>query len=170
MSTLRASMRPASFFSLALISTLMSGCARHIPEPSVLPGTPHVSWVIMSGDRDTPDRDFVCQSDPREECVVTASRPDAQVFSNVHFYYHGVGSQTRYEGSIEIGFFQGTTEAHTTRTSVTMEKNESIQNHSVVGIVTSTPGTYAITFSLAANVADTRQNHPIRDSVQIVVK
>ena len=165
------SMRPPSIFSVALTSALIGGCAKHIPEPSVPPGTPYISWVIMSGDRDTPDRDFVCQSDPRNDCVVPASRPDAQVFSDVHFYYHGAGSQTRYEGSIDIGFLQGTKEAHTARTNVTVEKNESIQNQSVVGIVTSTPGTYAITFVLAATVADTtRKTQPIRDPVQIVVK
>ena len=58
-----------------------------------MPGTPHVSWVIMYGDVETPDREFACQSEPRTECIVPASRPDNKVFSDVHIYYHGAGDE-----------------------------------------------------------------------------
>jgi len=76
---------------------LTSACAKRVPEPvGVAPGTPHISWIIMSGDRDNPDQEFVCQSDPRNDCVVPVSRPDAQVFADVHFYYHGAGAETKY--------------------------------------------------------------------------
>ena len=98
-------------------ASMLSACARHVPEPAMaMPGTPHVSWIIMSGDRDNPDREFVCQSEPRTECVVPVSRTDAQVFSDVHIYYHGAGAETRYMGSIRIGFFNGSPAANTVKT------------------------------------------------------
>jgi hypothetical protein len=160
-----------SIFYLVLISAVLGACGKRIPEPKgIVPGTPHISWVIMNGDAENPDQDFVCQSDPPNDCVVPASRPDAQVFSDVHFYYHGAGSETKYEGPIEIGHFQGSRESHTTQTKITVKKDESITNQSVTGIVTSMPGTYAIKFSLVATVADTGKTQPIQDSVPIVVK
>ena len=98
-------MRCESLIVLVTVS-MFAGCATHVPEPAVsIPGTPHVSWIIMSGDRDNPDREFVCQSEPRTECVVPVSRPDARVFSDVHIYYHGAGAETKYTGSIQVGFF-----------------------------------------------------------------
>src|SRR5258705_12210054 len=96
-----------------IVSTIAAGvltstCGMRIPEPGgIPPGTPHISWIIMSGDGDNPDRDFVCQSDPRSDCVLPVSRPDGQIFSDVHFYYHAAGAETKYTGSIGIGFFRG---------------------------------------------------------------
>src|SRR5262245_11117758 len=91
----------------------MAACGKRVPEPSMLtPGTPHVTWVIMSGNRDNPDRDFVCQSNPPSECVIPASTPDNRVFSDTHFYYHGAGAETKYTGSIVMGFFEGGSSGH----------------------------------------------------------
>jgi hypothetical protein len=157
-------------FVAILAAILTSTCARRVPDaPGLAPGTPYVSWVFMSGDSDNPDQEFVCQSHPRNECVVPVSRPDAQVFSDVHFYYHGGGAETKYEGSIDIGFFQGSPESHTTQ-GITVKKHESIANQSITGIVTSTRGTYAVTLSLTATVTDSGKTLPIRESVQVTVK
>ena len=116
----------------------------------------------MSGDGDNPDREFVCQSDPRNDCVVPVSSRDEQVFSEVHIYYHGAGGETKYTGSIDIGFFQGSTASRRLQANTTVEKAESIRNHSVTGIVTATPGSYAITFTLVATATDTGKSQPIR--------
>jgi hypothetical protein len=78
------SVRAAIVLGVAAVAT--STCAQRAPRPPDLaPGTPYVSSVLMSGDRDNPDREFVCQSDPRSDCVTEASRADAQAFSDVHF-------------------------------------------------------------------------------------
>ena len=101
-------MRRLPVILVTAAAVLASTCGKRVPGPSgVAPGTPYVSWIIMSGDRDNPDQEFVCQSEPRTECVMPVSRPDAQVFSDVHFYYHGAGAETKYTGSIDVGFFQG---------------------------------------------------------------
>ena len=83
-------------FAVLAAGAIVSACATHIPEAvNVTPGTPHVTWVLMYGDRDNSDREFSCQSDPPTECVVPPSRPDAQVFGDIHRDYHGAGAETR---------------------------------------------------------------------------
>ena len=146
-------------------------CAKRVPEPAgLVHGVPHVSWVIMHGDRDNPDREFACQSEPRGDCVIPASRSDAQVFSDVHVYYHGAGAETKYAGTLQIGFFRGGGESIKNQTNITVRKTESITNQSVTGIVTDAPGDYAIAFELVATVTDTGRNQPIRELVPVAVK
>ena len=154
-----------------LVVALTSACAKPVPKPAGgLPGTPHVSWVLMFGDRDNADREFSCQSDPHTDCVLPASKPDAQVFSDIHFYFHGAGAETKYEGTINIGYLQGSPDSHTSRPNITVQKNESITNSSTIGIVTSTPGTYAVTISLTATVSGPAKTQPISQSIPVVVK
>jgi hypothetical protein len=163
------SVRAAIVLTVAAAAT--ATCARRVPTPPDLaPGTPYVSWVFMIGDRDNPDREFVCQSDPRNDCAIEASRPDAQAFSDVHFYYHSAGGETKYDGTVTIGFFDGSSASRTAPTSVVVGKGESITNQSVTGIVTSRPGTYEVTFALTATISQTGRSQPIRQSVQVVVK
>src|SRR4029079_12690179 len=111
-----------------------------------------------------------CQSDPRTDCVLPASTPDAQVFADIHFYFHGAGPETRYEGAINIGYLQGAPDSHTSRTTFTVQKDESITNSSTTGIVTATPGTYAVTISQTATVKDTGKTQAIRESIPVAVK
>jgi hypothetical protein len=159
------------FAVLAVVTFMGSACAKRVPEPSgVAPGTPHISWVLMYGDRDSADREFACQSEPRTECMLPVSKPDALVFSDVHFYYHGVGGETNYEGTKNLSYLQGSPDSHTSRVNVTAAKDESIANESVTGIVTSTPGTYIVTVSVTATVAATKKQVPIQESFQVIVK
>ena len=164
-------MRPQPLLLLALSGWVCASCATHAPEPlGLAPGTPHISWIIMSGDRENPDRDFICQSDPRNDCVMPASKPDARVFSDVHLYYHGAGAETKYTGTIHLGFFEGSPEAHVIRPTVSVFKNEEISNSSLTDIVSSKPGTYALKFDLMASVVDTGNTHPIRTEVPVVLR
>jgi hypothetical protein len=124
----------------------------------------------MSGDRDNPDQEFVCQSNPRNDCVIPVSRPDAQVFSDVHFYCHGAGAETKYTGSINIGFFQGSADSHQIQVNTTVKKTASIMNQSVTSIVTATPGGYPVIFALVATSTGTGNSQPILEQVPVVVK
>jgi hypothetical protein len=155
-------------FSLIVAIVLTSACAGRVPvRAGLAPGTPHIGWVIMQGDRDNPDQQFVCQSDPRSDCVVPVSRADAQVFSNLYVYYHRAEAETKYSGKMLIGFFRGGGEpAHDT--NITVPKSESIANQSTSGIVTDTPGEYAVTFELAATANG--NSHSIREKIAVVVK
>jgi hypothetical protein len=159
--------------SLILVALALAApaCGKRIPlAADIAPGTPYVSWIIMHGDRDNPDREFACQSDARAGCVVPASSADGQVFSHVYFYYHGAGGETKYAGSVQIGFFQGAAESHDMKTNITVKKNESITNQSVTGIVTNNAGTYALTLALEATTGTSATSQPVRDTVNVIVK
>jgi hypothetical protein len=156
---------------LLAAAVLTSTCTMRVPRPApAASGAPAVSWVMMSGDSDNADGGFVCQSEPRNDCVIAASRPDAKVFSDVHLYYHSGGGETKYEGTIDVGFFEGSPASHRTPTSVMVRKGEAITNQGIIGIVTATPGTYQVTIAVTATVTDTGQRQPIRQSVPVVVR
>lgn len=121
----------------------------------------------MHGDRDNPNREFACQSDPRSDCVLPASGAQNQVFSDVYVYYHGAG--TKYVGSVRIGFFEGPPSGHEMKTDITVKPKESIANQSVTGIVTNTPGTYTMSFRLAATTS-TGASEPVTAEVPVVVR
>ena len=152
-------------------ATACLGCGTRVPPPSVgaPPGTPRVSWVVMAGDRDNPDAQFICQSAPRTACVLTASRPNAKVWSTVYVYYHGVGAEVTYGGAIRVGFFEGpATESHEIRADSTLKANENIAHQSVVDDVATTPGTYTLAFDITATTGDHSQ--PLRETVSVLVK
>ena len=164
-------MRIRLFGALALLTFMSSACAKRVPEPSTAaPGTPHISWALMYGDRRTPDRETACQSEPRTECVLPVSKPDAVVYSDFHLYFHGVGGETKYEGSKNLSYLQGPPDSHISRINITATKNESIMNESVTGIVTSAPGTYTVTISATATVSASGKKYPIEESFRVVVK
>jgi len=147
-----------------------SACARTVPRPAdVAPGSPYITWIIMHGDSDNPDREFACQSTPRSDCVLPASTQAEPVFSHVYLYYHGAGAETAYAGTVQIGFFRGATPASASKTNITVKKNESITNQSTTGIVTNTPGTYALTIAFEATV-DKGTARPVREEVNVSVQ
>ena len=160
-----------SAFVATAIAATTSGCAgRQPPRPAGPPGTPRVGWVIMSGDRDTPDHDFVCQSVQQSECVMSMSRADAQVFAHVYVYYHPAATETRYTGSVEIGFFEGAGGANTVHPALSVKPGGSPGNQSVVGIVRSQAGTYSLSIAVVATSAPRGASQDIRDEVRVTVR
>lgn len=127
---------------------------------------PQVGWVIMSGDADNPDKDFVCQSNPRSECVVPVDRPDARVLSHVHVYYHAASIETKYTGSVRIGFFK---EPHEINPSIIMKPGESPGNQSVSDFVSSKTGSYTLSIAVVA-APQTGEARKISDQVSVIVK
>jgi hypothetical protein len=143
-------------------------CVRRIPEPAGgHTGSPHIGWVIMSGDADNPDRDFVCQSEPRSECVVPVDRPEARVLAHLHVYYHAAPTETRYSGPIRIGFFD---EPHEIRADITVKPGDSPGNQTVMDFVSSKPGTYTMDLAVVATSTQTGEKQNIREQVNVVVK
>lgn len=161
----------ARLFIATVVGLLTSTCAGRVPRPAnTTPGTPNVTWVLMYGDRDNPDQEFACQSTPpRTDCVLPATKTNEQVFSDIHFYYHGAGGRTRYEGTRNIGYLQ-VSGPFTSRIDVTVEKNEPLTNQSLTGIVTPTPGTYTVTLLLTATLTDTGKTVPVQETIQVTVK
>ena len=157
----------AKLFAAIAIVLLTSACDKRVPVPAgATRGTPHVGWVIMSGDADNPDREFVCQSDPRTDCVLPASRPDNQAFTDVHLYFHPASAETKYVGTVQIGFFEGAA-PHEVKPNVTVKPGGPVARSSVAGIVSSTPGTRALTIAIVADSGTPRQiQEDIPDKIQ----
>ena len=158
------------YLCVTVVSVLViaTGCVRRIPEP--LGGhtdAPHVGWVIMSGDRDNPDRDFVCQSSPRNDCVLSVDRPDAPVLAHVHLYYHAALKETRYTGSIQIGFFD---QQHEVNPTLTVKPGDKPGNQSVSDFVASKPGIYPMSIAVVATSTQTGETQNIRETVSITVR
>ena len=152
----------------AAAALLAASCGGRAPVRTGLsPGTPYISWIIMYGDRDNADREFACQSDPRTDCVLPPSAPGADVFSAVYLYLHGAGGETKYQGTVQIGFLRG---GGPSRVDMILKKNEAIGNHSVNGIVTAAPGTYNLAFDVTATVAEPSRTHPIQQQVAVLVR
>jgi hypothetical protein len=153
-----------------VIQVLASACGKRVPgpPPTAVAGVPRVGWVIMVGDADDPNREFVCQSEPRTECVMPPSLPAEQRFTDVHFYFHPGTADTKYTGKIQIGFIgEDRSKPHEITPNITVKRNDSAANTSVVGIVPSQPGTRNMTIVMVAE-ADT--THQIEDRVRVQVR
>ena len=155
-------------YGACVLIVIATGCASRGPRPVGGPtDAAHVGWVIMSGDAENPDRDFVCKSNPREECAIPVDRPGARVLSDVHIYYHAPSTEMKFTGSIRIGFFD---KGHELNRAVTVKPADSPGNQSVAGFVSSKPGTYTLTIAVDATSTQTGQTQNIRDQVRVVVK
>jgi hypothetical protein len=120
-----------------------------------------MGWVIMHGSADNPDEEYVCQSNPRDTCVLPASMGQRKVFSEVHLYFHPIGTRARYEGTRQIGFF-----GDSRPSPLTIEVSpKEVSNDSVVGIVTDKPGQYALNVSVTAST----EKGPVQLTEQIPV-
>jgi hypothetical protein len=148
---------------------LAAGCAQHrAPAAAGTPGTARVGWVIMHGDRDNPDAEFACQSTPRNDCVIPASREGDQRFSEVHLYFHPTPTETKYSGVVLVGFFRGSKTAQEIRPVVTVRPGN-VGNDSVVGIVTERPGSETLSIDITA-VNTSGAKEQIREQIPVIVR
>lgn len=122
----------------------------------------------MHGDRDNPDEQFACQSSPRSDCAVPASRADRQTFSEVHLYFHPTATETKYSGAVQIGFFRGSETAQQVKPVVTVKPGD-VGNDSVVGIVTDKPGPQTLRIEITAITASGVEAQ-IRERVPVIVE
>jgi hypothetical protein len=161
-------MRRTRLSAVVVVVMASLACGKRVPPPADLaPGMPYITWIVMHGDSDNPDREFACQSTPRNDCVLPVSTEAQPVFSHVYLYYHGVGQETTYAGSVQIAFFRGGATGGS-GTNITVGRNESIANQSTIGIVTSTPGTYALKIAFEATTS-AGTKHQISEEVSVAV-
>jgi hypothetical protein len=155
-------------FAAIVPAAVVTACAARTPEPvGGHTGAPHIGWVIMSGDQDNPDRDFVCQSNPRSECVMPADRPDERVLGHLHVYYHPAATETKYAGSVRIGFFD---QPHEINPNLTVPPGGKPGSQSVSDFVSSKPGTYTTLFAIDATSTPNGQKQSIREEVSVTVR
>lgn len=151
---------------------LLAGACGQNPTPSVQPtGQPQVGWVVMAGDRDTPDRDFVCQSNPRSECVIPASRPNEPTFAHVHFYLHAASADVHFEGTVQVGFLQGQPSGHVVNVNAVTRAGDDPSHQSVVGIVTDRPGAHPMKIAVDAKpVTGSGAARALHEDVPVTVR
>jgi hypothetical protein len=150
-----------------LAGLLTAGCAGH-GEIHVAPdeSKPHVTWEIRSGPKEG-DEDFVCGSAHAEKpCVLNASTDGRRTLAAVYLLAHAAAQPTNYLGFIRASFFEGESERKLGEFNVTVEPGTRPVGATVVGLVTSKPGSYALTISI-----DATQEAPrlISQEVPIVV-
>jgi hypothetical protein len=124
----------------------------------------------MSGSHSDADSDFVCQSNPRTECVLLLGDADTELFSNTHFYYHGAGGETKYSGSVQLRFLHGPEDTQRVPVNITVKRSEEVGRQSVLGRVATKPGAFMMTIDLVATVVDTGKNQSLREDVRVVVR
>ena len=157
------------FVAAMVVSVGMEGCTRPIPKTTGgAVGAPKVGWVVMMGDRDNPDRDFVCYSESPGECVMPPSGADGQVFADVHLYYHPAATETKYTGKVQIGFFNSPLDVQPP--TLTVKPGASPANQSVVGIVSDKPDTYPLTIAVDAAPVPSGPSQQIRQQVSVTVR
>ena len=101
-------------------------------------------------------------------CAVNCpSRPGEQVFADVHLYYHPAAAETKYDGSIQIGFFSSPLELKPT---FTVKPDASPENQGIVGIVSDKPGIYRFTIGIDATPTQGGAARQIREQVQVTVR
>ena len=145
------------------------GCGAH-SAPSIVgdPQSPNVGWVIMHGHTGNPNEEFGCQSNPRSDCVVHASRSGSQTLSEVHLYFHPTQVDTTYSGVVRIGFFSAGEAGPGLQIQTTVKPGD-MGNYSVVGIVTDKPGQYMLTVDIRAAMSDGAEQQ-IKEQIPVTVR
>jgi hypothetical protein len=142
----------------------------HVPEPSPHPeDVPHISWEIETGTAANKHATVACRSEPRTRCIVPASTIGQQSFATVHVYYHSTRSDTKYAGSVLIGFFGGPDNGHELKPALTVKANSRPISSAVTDVVTTKPGRYSVRISLLATEGSGR-SQTLRDDIDVEVR
>ena len=115
------------------------------------------------------DHGTVCRSEPRTSCVILASTERQQLSATVHLYYHSTRRETKYAGTVQIGFFRGSAAGHDLKPSFTVKANSLPISQAVSDIVTTIPGHYPVRISVVATVGSGR-TQTIEDDIQVEVR
>jgi hypothetical protein len=147
------------------------GCAtRGAAHVAVDESRPHISWEIGTGG-DTGDADFVCGSaQPGRPCVLAASAPGTRTMSTIRLFVHAAAQPTSYLGFMRAPFFQGELDRKLGEVNATVEPDSRPVGSTVIGQVTSKPGTY--TFIISVDATQYGDPNPVRiaEAVPVVLK
>ena len=149
-----------------------AACAARHGADHVAPdeSRPHISWEIRAGG-DIGDGDFVCASgDSAQPCVIRASTDKAPTLATVRLLVHAAAQPTSYLGFMRAPFFGGEPERKLGEVNATVQPGEEPVGKTVVGRVTSTPGTYTLTISVDATQPVASVPVHISEEVPVVVK
>lgn len=144
-------------------------CAKHTPEPTPHPSTPHITWSIAEGYGGEKE---VCRSTTASSCTLDMSGvAQNRRFGVFHVFLHGAATDTKYTGTVEIGFLGQPGESkHTHPIEREVPRGNNPINFSTTGIV-KPAGTYYVEISLTATpMSGAGPVVPIRDRITVDVK
>lgn len=155
--------------ALATCIAVAFGCAKHVPEPVPHPSTPHITWSIGEGYN---DKD-VCKSTEVSSCTLGPSREGGpQRFAVFHVFLHAAEQDTKYTGTMQIGFLavSATTEHRRHPIDRIVPKGSDPVSFSTTGVV-APPGTYYVDIDLTAvPAAGAGRPLPLKTRVRVDVK
>ena len=136
--------------TLPLVGLLVSACANHVPEPKPHPDVPHISWAISEGNNDKE----VCRSTEDTACSLNLSgQPGNRRIGIFHVFLHPASADTKYVGSVDIGFLVQSEDQHVHAIDRVVERGSAPVGFSTTGNVKAA-GTYYVTLNLTATAAD----------------
>jgi hypothetical protein len=153
---------------VCLSLTLAAGCAGH-GEVHVAPdeSKPHISWEIRSGANEG-DEELICGSgEPGRPCVLAAITDSRRMLATVHVLAHAAARRTSYLGFTRASFWEGESNRQLGELNVTVQPGSRPVGGTVIGRVTSKPGSYALTISIDATQPG--ETVPVRLSEHIAV-
>ena len=161
-------MRTSSRRLLVYLAILASsGCAgRGVPHVAPDESRPHTSWEIRSGsDGET---EFICGSArPGKPCVLETMTGKSRTLATVQLFVHAAAVRTSYVGFIRASFFEEKVAGRLGEVNVTVNPGSRPVATTLIGRVTSTPGSYTLTISVDA--AEGGGANPVRISEEVPV-
>lgn len=146
-----------------------TACAKHAPEPTPHPTTPHITWSISEGY--TGEKEL-CRSTGASSCTLDMSRvAQDRRFGVFHLFLHAAAADTKYKGTVDIGFLgQPGERDHTHPFEREISRGNDPINFSTTGIVRP-PGTYYVDIALTATpVGGSGPAVPIKERIRVDVK
>ncbi len=147
-----------------------SGCAgRGVAHVAPDESRPHTSWEIRSGSEG--ETDFICGSArPGKPCVLEMMTGKSRTLATVQLFVHAAAQRTSYVGFMRASFFEGEVDGKLGEVNVTVNPGSRPVATTVIGRVTSEPGSYTLTISVDAAQAGGASPVHISDEVPVVVR
>ena len=155
--------------SVSILTLLAAaGCAKRVPEPSPDSSIPHISWSIGRGQGDKE----VCRSTEAKPCILDMSDTrQTRRLGDFHLFLHPAGTDTRYVGTMDVGFFdhEGETARVHSIDRIVPRGSDPIGSSST-GIVKAA-GTYYVDVSLTAtSTAAEGKSIPLKARIRVDVR
>ena len=162
--------RIAEVAGLLMIGVWSVGCAQHgVVHTASDESRPHISWELRAG-RVEGDEKLVCGSvSPGVACVLAASATGIQSRATVHLLFHAAQEETKYTGALQVPFFGEENRERTMSIDETVPPNSPPARHTVSGIVTTSPGKYAVTIRVETTQHG-RPSGPLAETIEVLVR
>jgi hypothetical protein len=154
-----------------LVGLAAAGCASHgVVHDAPDESRPHISWEIRTGG-ETGDDDLACGSgEAPGPCVFAASTEERRTLATVHVLVHAAAQTTSYLGFIRAPFFEGDLDRKIGEINETVEPGSEPAGKTVIGRVTSRPGSYALIISIDAEQPGAGNPVHIGEEIPVVVR